>query len=121
MFIEKLEFLMKQKKLKKLSELAEASGVPYTTLRGFYDKGTDNIKKKTLLKLSSYFGCTMDYLANDDIPITHILHMQGISEEDYQKLVNEIKKDMEKDTINLNGLTDEEKENVKHIVDLMKK
>lgn len=65
-FLTKLDKLMKDRNINK-SQLSRESGVPYTTIDGFYKKGTDNIKLSTLKKLSSYFGCSLDYLADDDI------------------------------------------------------
>ena len=66
-FIAKLEFLMKEKGVKNLNVLAEESGIPYSTLRGFYIRGTDNIKSSTLNSLKRFFGCTLDYLVVDEI------------------------------------------------------
>ena len=65
-FLTKLDKLMKDRNINK-SQLSKESGVPYTTIDGLYKKGTDNIKLSTLKKLSSYFGCSLDYLAGDDI------------------------------------------------------
>ena len=65
-FIEKLDALMKERNINK-SQLSKESGIPYTTIDGFYKKGTDNIKLSTLKKLSSYFGCSLDYLVDDDV------------------------------------------------------
>jgi len=64
-FIDKLDALMAEKGINK-SILSRESGIPYTTIAGFYTKGTDNVKLSTLRKLSSYFGCTIDYLADDE-------------------------------------------------------
>lgn len=64
-FIDRLDELMRKRGINK-STLSKESGVPYTTIAGFYAKGTDNVKLSTLRKLSSYFGCTIDYLAGDD-------------------------------------------------------
>jgi DNA-binding Xre family transcriptional regulator len=66
-FLTKLEALMTIRGIKNLKELSKHADVPYTTLRGFYDKGTDNIKLSTLNKLKDYFGCTLDYLADDSV------------------------------------------------------
>lgn len=66
-FLDKLDKLMKEKNINK-SQLAKESGVPYTTIDGFYKKGTENIKLSTLKKLVTYFGCSLDYLADDDVP-----------------------------------------------------
>ncbi len=52
-FTEKLDALMAQKGINK-SILSKESGIPYTTIAGFYTKGTDNVKLSTLRKLSSY-------------------------------------------------------------------
>jgi transcriptional regulator with XRE-family HTH domain len=46
--------------------LAKGSGVPYTTIVNFYEKGSDNIKLSTLKKLSNYFDVSLDYLVNDE-------------------------------------------------------
>lgn len=65
-FVEKLNKLMEDKKINK-SQLSRESGVPYTTIDGFYKKGTENIKLSTLKKLATYFNCSLDYLADDDV------------------------------------------------------
>ena len=64
-FLNKLDILMKDRGINK-SQLSKESGVPYTTIDGFYKKGTDNIKLSTLRKLADYFGCSLDYLVDDD-------------------------------------------------------
>lgn len=121
MFIEKLEYLMNQKNIKTLKELSQQSDVPYTTLRGFYDKGTEGIRSNTLKKISNFFGCTIDYLVNDEIPKTHLLHMYGIDEQDYNKMIEELKKNLKKDLLDISNLSTEEKENIIHIVELLEK
>lgn len=77
-FTEKLDALMAKNGINK-SILSKESGIPYTTIAGFYTKGTDNVKLSTLKKLSSYFGCTIDYLADDDYdePMTLAAHFEG--------------------------------------------
>ena len=66
-FLTKLDKLMQDRNINK-NQLSKESGVPYTTIDGFYKKGTDNIKLSTLKKLASHFGCSLDYLADDDVP-----------------------------------------------------
>jgi phage repressor protein C with HTH and peptisase S24 domain len=46
--------------------LADLTGIPYTTIVGFYAKGYTNIKLSTLKKLSGFFGVSMDCLADDE-------------------------------------------------------
>lgn len=70
MFLEVLTQLMQNKGLNK-SDLAKESGIPYTTIDGFYKKGCDNVKLSTLQKLSKYFNVSLDYLINgDEIELT---------------------------------------------------
>ena len=87
---DKLDLLMAERKINK-AELARESGVPYTTIDGFYKKGSENAKLSTLKKLCSYFGCTLDYLADDDIkeqPATIAAHFDGdeYTEEELDKI-----------------------------------
>lgn len=89
-FTEKLDALMEERGINK-SILSKESGIPYTTIAGFYTKGTDNIKLSTLRKLSSYLGCSIDYLADDDSsmqPITIAAHKDGenFTPEELQKI-----------------------------------
>jgi len=77
-FTDKLDALMAEKGINK-SVLSKEAGIPYTTIAGFYSKGTDNVKLSTLKKLSAYLGCSIDYLADDssnDKPLT-IAHFDG--------------------------------------------
>lgn len=64
-FLEKIELLMKENNIKNLNQLAEKTGVPYTTIRSFYEHGGENIKLSTLKKLSDFFKCSLDYLVNE--------------------------------------------------------
>ena len=61
MFLEILDKLIEEKKINK-SVLAKESGIPYTTIDGFYKKGWENVKLSTLLKLAAYFEVSVDYL-----------------------------------------------------------
>ena len=77
-FTDKIDDLKAGKLINK-SVLSKESGIPYTTIAGFYTKGTDNVKLSTLKKLSSYLGCTIDYLADDEQsePTTLAAHFDG--------------------------------------------
>lgn len=76
-FTDKLDALMAEKGINK-SILSKEAGIPYTTIAGFYTKGTDNVKLSTLKKLSTYLGCTIDYLAdNSEEPTTLAAHFDG--------------------------------------------
>lgn len=66
MFLEILTKLMNERGITK-STLAKDSGIPYTTIDGFYKKGCDNVKLSTLQKLAKYFGVTLDYLIYGDV------------------------------------------------------
>lgn len=76
---DKLDLFMKERNINK-ADLARESGVPYTTIDGFYKKGSENAKLSTLKKLCTYFNCTLDYLADDtvnDQPTTIAAHFDG--------------------------------------------
>lgn len=64
-FTQRLEFLMKRNGISNKSELAKVAGIPYTTIDGFYKKGTDNIKLSTLKKLARCLHCSLDYLTEE--------------------------------------------------------
>ncbi len=65
-FLKKLDYLMEQKHINK-NILSKESGVPYTTIDGFYKKGYSNAKIPTIRKLADYFDTTLDYLIRDEI------------------------------------------------------
>ena len=76
---DKLDILMKERNISK-ADLARESGVPYTTIDGFYKKGSENAKLSTLKKLCNSFNCTLDYLADDAVneqPTTIAAHFDG--------------------------------------------
>ena len=66
LLITKLDILMEEKGINK-SELSRNSGIPYTTIINFYEKGTDNVKLSTLKKLANYFNCSLDFIADNDV------------------------------------------------------
>ena len=67
-FLEKLDFLMKKNNLNK-KRLSDQSGIPYSTIDGFYNQSYNNIKLSTFKKLCDFFGVTMDSMARDDVEI----------------------------------------------------
>ena len=89
-FLTKLDKLMNERNINK-SQLSKESGVPYTTIDGFYKKGTDNIKLSTLKKLAAFFGCSLDYLADDNIPEDQDIHGEEWTEEELDE-IEEFKK-----------------------------
>ena len=71
-FTVKLDLLMKEQNLTK-AELSRAANIPYTTIDGFYKKGTDNVKLSTLKRLCAYFNCSLDYLVMDNVEEQRVL------------------------------------------------
>ena len=63
MFIDVITRLMEDRGMNR-SELSAASGIPYTTIDGWFKKGADNVRLGTLLKLSECFDVSLDYLAD---------------------------------------------------------
>lgn len=66
-FLDKLEKEMKLLGIKNLHELSVKSKIPYSTLRGFYTKGYEKAKLPTLIALKNFFGCTLDYLCDENV------------------------------------------------------
>lgn len=64
-FLEKLDYLMKERSINR-SKLSKISGVPYTTIDGFYKKGYENTKLSTIRKISEALNVSLDYLINED-------------------------------------------------------
>ena len=65
-FTEKLDSLMERYGLNKRS-LSLKSGIPYTTIDGWYKKGCDNLKLSTLKKLNAFFNTSLDFWVIDSI------------------------------------------------------
>lgn len=64
-FLQKLDLLMAERHLNK-PRLAELSGVPYTTIDGFYKKGYSNAKLSTVRKIAKALDTSLDYLFEED-------------------------------------------------------
>lgn len=59
-FLEALDAYMKEHSLKK-SDLSRMTGLPYTTIDGWYKKGPDGIRMSTIRKLSNSLNVPMSY------------------------------------------------------------
>ncbi len=66
-FLEKLDLLLKQNNMNK-NNLSKASGIPYTTIDGWYKKGYESMQLSTLKKLANYFNTSLDFWAKDETP-----------------------------------------------------
>ncbi len=66
---DKINMFMKYNGIKNYFELSEKSGIPYSTIQGFYKKGYFDTKLSTLHKLKSFMKITLDELADDNIEI----------------------------------------------------
>lgn len=104
---------MKKMEISNLHSLSEQSQVPYTTLKGFYNRGTDNVQLSTLEKLSEFFEISIDKLTRSQLS-------EGINGKE-KDLFNESN---EFDEILLNkvkNLTEDGKKAVIQIMDNMEK
>lgn len=68
MFLKKLDYLIQKNDLNK-NALSLQSGIPVTTIHGFYQRGYENIRISTLRKLSDFFEVSLDYLIDNSIDI----------------------------------------------------
>lgn len=64
-FLEKLDYMMEKNHLNR-STLAKVSGIPYTTIDGWYKRGYDGVRLASLRRLAEYFGTTLDFWAWED-------------------------------------------------------
>lgn len=64
-FLQKLDHLMEERGINK-NKLSKMSGVPYTTIDGFYKKGYENTKLSTVRKISEALNVSLDYLFDED-------------------------------------------------------
>lgn len=64
-FLDRLDYLKGLKSINNL-QLSMETGIPYTTIASFYDKGYENIKWKTLSRLCKFFGVTAEYLMSGE-------------------------------------------------------
>lgn len=65
-FTAKLDLLMKARGLSR-RQFALQSGIPYTTIVNFYEKGAGGVKLSTLRKITAFFSVSLDYLTNSQI------------------------------------------------------
>ena len=64
-FLNNLDYLLKSNDMKR-ADLARAIHVAPSTINSWYARGTDKVSLNVLLKISDYFGVTLEYLINGD-------------------------------------------------------
>lgn len=62
-FLKNLEQLMISYNMNR-SELARACGLSTSTVNSWWNRGCENVGLQTLLKLSKFFGCTIEELVH---------------------------------------------------------
>lgn len=90
-FTSRLELLMQKNGINNKSELSKISGIPYTTIDGFYKKGSDNIKLSTLKKLAECLNCSLDYLVDESSEQPHTIAAHFDGDEYTEDEINKIK------------------------------
>ena len=91
-FSEKIDKLLVDNNIKNLRQLAKEIDIPYTTLWDYYSNPV-RLKKANLYyikKIANKLGCTIDYLAYEDLTEKNQVKMNGydlfdINEESLQK------------------------------------
>ena len=63
-FTQKLDLLMRRRGLTR-GGLARETGIPYTTIVGFYEKGYENIRLSNARRIAAFFDVPIDYLFDD--------------------------------------------------------
>lgn len=115
-FPEKIDFLIKEKGVNSLRQVAEEIGIPYSTLWDYYSNN-ERLEKagiSKIKKIANYFGCTTDYLAYDEVQdpqgSLNNTNEQHSDIDNFDEL--ELLFDKNKDI-----LTDEDKEYMKFIIE----
>jgi len=70
--INKLSMLLEKKNINK-RQLARKSGIPHTTIIGFYEHGMADMKFSTLMKLADYFEVPLNYFDVDPVKVDEVL------------------------------------------------
>lgn len=66
-FLEKLDLLLATEKINK-RQLSQLSGVPYTTILGYYTRGYEKAQIDNIWRIAKVFGVSLDYLIDDETP-----------------------------------------------------
>ena len=109
-FLEKLTFLESENGLNN-NTLSLRTGIPYTTIDGWFKRGYDRIKLSHLRKLGDFFSVSLDFLVRDNIDDPKI--MESFLNEHEKKLISAYrkKKSMQQAVDTLLGINDETEEN----------
>lgn len=68
-FLERVDMLLNERGINK-NQLSALTGIPVSTVYGWYKKGFGSITLPTLLKLSEFFNCSMEYLVNGNSAVS---------------------------------------------------
>ena len=127
-FNEKIDKYMEENDIPNLKQFANMAGIPYTTLRDFYEKqSADNSRLSTIRTISEFMKCSMDYLSFDDLNLPNQIKINGIdlnndisldSIDNYNRTLDEVELlfDKHKDI-----LTSKDKAIIKTIIEERKK
>ena len=127
-FNEKIDKYMEENDIPNLKQFANMAGIPYTTLRDFYEKqSADNSRLSTIRTISEFMKCSMDYLSFDDLNLPNQIKINGIdlnndisldSIDNYNRALDEVELlfDKHKDI-----LTSKDKAIIKTIIEERKK
>lgn len=115
--LQKIEKLMLEKGIKNKRELSELSGIAYTTIDGLFKKG-GNPKLSTLLALKNFFGCSLDFLVDDECDDRKVFETEGapFSDGKHTHDLGEILKTAAVVTVDGSELTEQEIEEVKKYI-----
>lgn len=88
-FSKKLKSLRQEKNLSQ-QELADKLEMSRGKI-GHFETGRNEPSIDEIVKISNFFGCTIDYLLDPLIPKDHILYKNGIDNNKYNNMLKEIK------------------------------
>jgi len=86
--LENLKRLMKAKGIHDYQELSQVSEIPYQTIISFCERGMANTQFSTILKLMSYFNCTLSDLILSEERQDKLIKADGFRQELVRTMMN---------------------------------
>lgn len=71
--LEKINRLMEINEIRNLHLLSQFSGIPYSTYRNYYLRGTNNMNLDTAQKICDFFDITLDEFVRDEISLPEFI------------------------------------------------
>ncbi len=86
-FLEKLNYMLEKENLNRNS-LSKQSGIPYTTIDGWYKKGYDEMRLSTLKKLANFFNTDLEFWVENNNTSSVLMNEHTLSPDEKEIILN---------------------------------